>query len=119
MGISACICFEAIGPIDPWMFSADVATVTASDSYSRPDGATHSVVLGYGSYYGIGCERGPWPTICGVLMTLHADPSVGRVWYFMDISDAVDPPPCSPEDVLAISRHYMQHGTRPHTDRLT
>lgn len=76
-------------------------------------GSTHSIGT-LERYYGPGYERGSWPDICSVLMLLHACPQVSKVWYG---GDSYDPPECTVDDVLEISRHFMEHGERPYRDR--
>lgn len=82
--------------------------------YERRFGMTHEVWSGaryYGPYY----ERGPWPYICAVLMSLFASTNVKRVWCFGD-STGLPVEPITIDDVLEISRHYMTHGERPYRD---
>lgn len=83
--------------------------------YERQFGMTHEVWTGaryYGEYY----ERGPWPYICAVLMSLFASTNVKRVWYFGDNRDLDGVEPITREDVLKLSMHYMTHGERPYRD---
>jgi len=76
-----------------------------------PEGATHAIDQWW-RYYGRGYERGPWPTIAAVLMTLHASPDVETVWYFGDSNDGDDP--FTPERVQELCAHYMREGHRPY-----
>jgi hypothetical protein len=113
MGVDARIYFEDLdnGKEPPYL-SQRVAPAEFG-----PEGATHEVVMGGPRLYDIGYERGHWPELCGVLMELHASERVGRVWYDGDACDGESLRLCDPARVLAISAHYMQHGTRPYFSR--
>jgi hypothetical protein len=85
------------------------------------NGATHRIYT-LDRYYGKTYERGPWPTICGVLMKLIQDPNVEKVWYMSDCSipddlDLTNEAPTDIAEVLDISKHYMVNGTRPYHDK--
>lgn len=69
----------------------------------------------YARFYGIGYERGPWPFICGILMYLLQHENVETVWYQSDCdeTDRI----CTIDDVLKISRHYMENGERPYRSK--
>jgi hypothetical protein len=108
---------DGVEPSDIWL--PEGWTIHDATDREREAGATHSI----GStsrYYGVGYERGHWPTICGVLMSLFASTNVKRVWYFGDHSCLEKgTKPVTPEDVLAISCHYMANGDRPYRLRRT
>lgn len=116
MGIDVeiyCELSEGTEPTDlvlPGDFSLQEAT-----EYEREFGMTHKVWTG-ARYYGQHYERGPWPYICAVLMSLFASTNVKRVWYFGDNRDMDGVEPITREDVLRISEHYMRHGERPYRD---
>lgn len=88
---------ESIGNIEPYTGAGD---------------ATHEV-NSLSRYYGIGYERGPWVQICGVLMSLFASTNVSKVWYCGD-GYPDEHHPVTIDDVLKISRHYMENGERPY-----
>lgn len=101
-------------PADLWL--PEGWTIHEPRSWERDAGATHSIGT-LCRYYGIGYERGPWPMIGGVLMSLFASPNVKRVWYFGDHSSLDEGmPPMTREEVSLISEHYMLHGERPYRD---
>jgi hypothetical protein len=115
VGIDIEIYFEAEGePTDLRVLCE--GQVEEANKYERRFGPTHKV-SSLSRYYGPGYERGPWPEICGTLMTLFASTNVKRVWYFGDSIDIENAEPITSEEVLNISRHYMQHGERPYRQR--
>jgi len=81
------------------------------ECYGRPTGSTHFISTCQ-RYYGEGYERGPWPTIAEVLMKLLSCPAVVTVWYGGDGDDEI--PPCTPDHVIALCRHFMEYGRRPY-----
>ena len=115
MGIDVCMFVEASGePSDLWLPQG--WHFTEAEECDKDSGATHEVWCDGHRYYGIGYERGPWPIIAGVLMSLFASPNISRVWYFGDISDIENSEPITREEVARISMHYMKHGERPYRD---
>lgn len=117
MGMDAQIYFElAEGSTEPTdiILPSGFALLEA-DEYERKFGMTHQIDTSV-RYYGLYYERGPWPYICAVLMSLFASTNVKRVWYFGDSQDLDTVVPITREDVLAVSMHYMQHGERPYRD---
>lgn len=112
MGVDVEIYFESEGiPSD--LVLPEGMTVVPVDDDENESGATHKI-CGYERYYGFFYERGPWPRICGVLMSLFASTNVKRVWYFGDMNWIEDVQPITIDEVLAISRHYMLNGERPY-----
>jgi hypothetical protein len=113
MGIDAEIFFELTDNGDtsglalPGHFSVELASEPHHEL-----GMTHRVWCGV-RYYGISYDRGPWPDICAVLMSLFATRDVKRIWYFGDDQDADTAVPITIDDVLRISRHYMSRGETP------
>jgi len=81
-----------------------------------PTGSTHEVYQVW-RYYSLHYERGPWPKIAAVLMSLLACRNVDTVWYGSDGQDGVTP--VSPQKVLEISAHYMKFGDRPYRKPFT
>jgi hypothetical protein len=116
MGVDARILFEQTGELNfEREFPADWKVVGISEHERQCEpSATHEFDTG-SRYYGEGHERGSWPEICAVLMLLHACPGVGRVWYGGDSGDGLFN--VSPERVIELSRHFMQHGERPYHGR--
>ena len=112
MGIDVEIYFEADGEPSDLRVMVEGSALEA-DEYARQFGPTHRISSAT-RYYGPGYERGPWPEICGTLMTLFASPNVKRVWYFGDCSDIEGQDPINIDAVLRISRHYMENGERPY-----
>jgi len=112
MGVDAMIFFKVRAGVEApeFYFPEGFEVKSFSDSYGPP-GATHEVDT-LSRYYGKHYERGNWPSICAVLMALHACLDVERVWYDGDSSDNYEV--CTPETVLDISRHYMDFGDRPY-----
>lgn len=114
MGVDAEIWIETDGePEDLW--APEGFYLQEAGEYEKQLGYTHEVWSG-ARYYGIGYERGPWPVICGVLMSLLASPNVKRVLYFGDNRDMEGVEQLTAEEVIRISAHYMKHGERPHRD---
>ena len=85
--------------------------IVQKESWCSPLEATHKVET-FERYYGDGYERGDWTKICAVLMLLHASEEVEEVWYFADCCDG--PRICRIEDVLELSKHFMEVGERPY-----
>lgn len=106
MGVDVELYFEKTGDIhfepalpDGW----DICDIRDYKQESH-QGATHELDT-LSRFYSVGYERGYWPTICEVLMLLFASPGVGKVWYGGGCSESI--PEVTPEDVLALSRHFM------------
>ena len=116
MGIDAeiyCELSEGHEPTD--LFLPPGCWLTETDEHEREFGMTHEVWTG-DRYYGPHYERGPWPSLCAVLMSLFASTNVRRVWYFGDNQDLAHVVPITRDEVLSISMHYMTHGERPYRD---
>ena len=116
MGIDAQIAFKAQGSIElerdlPIGYEITTAREYVSSGDGKAPGATHEIRT-MERYYGPGYERGSWPRLCGALMLLHACPAVEKVWYGGDCDYSI--PECTVDDVLQISRHFMEHGERPY-----
>jgi hypothetical protein len=113
MGIDACIyikCRSGRGePQFETPLPEDCKILPVDDL--APKGASLEVATG-DRYYGPGYERGDWPRICAILLSLFATSDVEVVWYFGEVDD--HPKPMKPDDVFAICRHYVQHGHRPY-----
>ena len=84
----------------------------ASHWMQEEHGATHEIDTPW-RYYSPGYERGPWPRIVAVLMSLYACENVETVWYFGD-SFSETHRPFTPEQVQEYSAHYMANGSRPY-----
>lgn len=110
MGVDAEIWFECheAPPQLPYGFAA---CEVDRRLYNTP--ATHSVDT-VQRFYSQSYARGDWPMICACLMTLIADQTVKRVWYFGDHSEIEGQTPLSVDDVLELSLFYMMNGTRPY-----
>jgi hypothetical protein len=114
VGIDVEIYFEADGePSELW--HTDRFSMQEADDYERKFGPTHKLST-HARYYGPHYERGCWPEICGVLLSLFASQNVKRVWYFGDCSDLDTQEPTTLDDVFAICRHYAAHAHRPYND---
>ena len=112
MGVDACIYVKTRTGEDPTLCDSlpqGCSVRAIGEEYC--EGATHEIDQ-YWRYYGPGYERGPWPSICAVLMALHASPDVETVWYFGDCDE--DDAPFTPDRVLEFSKHYMTVGDRPY-----
>ena len=112
MGIDTCIYVKTRDGNEPDvcdLLPNGCRVVPASECAA--DGATHEIDQNW-RYYGPGYERGPWPSICAVLMALHASPNVETVWYFGDSTIGDDP--FTPQRVHEFSAHYMREGDRPY-----
>ena len=114
MGIDACIYFKAtdkfeyVGQLPP---NYSVREITSHDTLDRTvAGATHCVECP-SRLYVPDYERGRWPTLCHVLMTLHACKQIKTVWYGGD-DGGFGIEKCPPDRVLEISRHFMKHGNK-------
>lgn len=112
MGVDVEIYFELISGEAPYLRYG--VPKDAGDWY--PDGATNRLDMDGMRYYGIGYERGPWPQISADLMVLMSAENVGSVWYFGDNSDPEKMVPFTVDDLLTITRHYVEHGERPYRD---
>jgi hypothetical protein len=100
-------------PTDLWLPDDGWKLHDATED-ERKAGATHSIGT-YSRLYSFGYERGHWPTIGGVLMSLFASTNVKRVWYFGDhtyLDEGV--PEFTRADLIKLSEHYMQNGERPY-----
>lgn len=80
-----------------------------------PLGATHVVQNDY-CFYGPGYERGPWPSICAILMQLLMSSDVEVVWYDGDSTPIEKMKPLEINRVLKISEHYMRNGHEPYEE---
>lgn len=123
MGVDAIIYFECDSdePSDYYcpegFASVHAINSPASQRFREPETATHEVCINQNNrWYGIGYERGMWPAISCVLMSLLASTNVKNVWYTSDHNDTAGEP-ITREDVLKISDHYMQHACRPYFNR--
>jgi hypothetical protein len=76
-----------------------------------PDESTHEVDNPC-RFYGPGYERGPWPTLCGVLMVLLNSPDIETVWYFGDDLHTGDLGPFTVDRLIQYTRHYVEYGER-------
>lgn len=83
----------------------------------KPEGSTNRLNTRGVRYYGIGYERGPWPTIASDLMELMSAENVGRVWYFGDCEDPEKAQPFSLGDLIVLTMHYVANGNRPYRNR--
>jgi hypothetical protein len=112
MGIDALIYFKTFNGSEPHLCDAlpQGCSLRPADSFACA-GSTHSVDQLW-RYYGPGYERGPWPHIAAVLMTLHASPDVEAVWYYGDCEDGCEP--FTPQLVQKFTDHYMSNGDRPY-----
>ena len=61
-------------------------------------------------YYTEEYPRGPWPILCGVLMSLFASNNVDKIWYLGENGIIGRVEPLTVDDVLDISRFYMANG---------
>ncbi len=114
MGVDVCLYYESADGKNPdLLWLPEAWNVCEADEYDRP--ATHQINADLSRYYGPNYERGPWPMICGVIMSLMASSNVKRVWYFGDHSRMEDyaHEPLTIEKVNEISAHYMTNGDRP------
>lgn len=122
MGIDAIIYYECDGePTDyycPVGFASVHKIKTPNNMrYGEPENATHVVRLDQNNrWYSIGYERGVWPAISCVLMSLLASSNVKNVWYTNDHMDGAGAP-ITREEVLKISEHYMKNAGRPYFNR--
>lgn len=106
MGRDAFIYVELLGDELPGQqISADPLPPGAPETEL---GATHEINLPT-RYYGPDYERGDWPMIAAALLFLHASDQVRRIWYGSEVGVNQ----ITPEEVLELSRHYMEHGNRP------
>lgn len=112
MGIDACIYVKTRDGQEPDLCDAlpGGCSVLPHSEWGI-EGATHCVDQCW-RYYSPGYERGPWPSICAVLIALHACKNVETVWYFGDCHEG--DAPFTPDRVLEFSKHYMIVGDRPY-----
>lgn len=75
--------------------------------FGECEDATHKIDQNW-AYYSPTYERGPWPAISSVLMTLLATDGIEAVWYFGDGSDADTK--ITESVVIEYCAHYMQNG---------
>lgn len=115
MGLDAVILFRAdpdfrVDQIDSYLPTGfEIRAVPDYIASEYPE-ATHEVDQGF-RYYSPGYERGPWPLIASVLMSLLATPGVRQVWYGSDCNRA---DPITPDRVVEITEYYMLNGRRPY-----
>lgn len=76
-----------------------------------PVGATHEIQTCV-RFYGVGYERGPWPLISSVLMTLLACKDIEVVWYDSDSEGVEDMEVMTPKYLSELTGHYLayRHG---------
>lgn len=115
MGIDVDIAFEVTGDVERIHIPEMFGKIEPVGCFLKEanEGATHQI-RSFFRYYGQHYERGQWPQICAVLMTLMASPDVGRVYYGGDSSEYLEL--MTPESINRISTFYMKHGTRPYHD---
>ncbi len=115
MGTDADIHFNTKSGNPPELFSMppgfDIVVSTNTFDNVSPKFYVHN----YSRYYNVGYERGNWPAICSALMILFQSEDVTEIYYNGDGSESVRE--ITIEDVLEISRHFMQNGTRPYQQR--
>lgn len=112
MGIDACIYVKTRDGKEPELVDSlprDCSVQVQAEW--AVEGATHEIHQCW-RYYGPGYERGPWPRIAAVLMSLFACSNVEHVWYFGDCGDEGEP--ITPAQVMEICAHYMRVGDRPY-----
>jgi len=117
MGVDVCLYYEsADGKYPDLIWLPEAWNICEAGEDDHP--ATHEINADLSRYYGPGYERGPWPMICGVIMSLMASSNVKRVWYFGDHSymDQCANDHLTIEKVNEISAHYMANGDRPYRD---
>lgn len=116
MGLDAEIYFLPKKADPDFYLPPGFALVPVSDHEYLPEGVWE-VDCGCCRYYAQGYERGPWPALAAVLMTLIACPDVEKVWYGHDSDDC--PFPVDAEIVNAISLHYMKVRDTPYRQEVT
>lgn len=121
MGVDAEIYFETFNGekpklewnVDDWW---EIENLSDENDVYELGSATHAVnIKGNDRYYSVGYERGYWPGICKVLMLLLSSEDVVRVWYGGDSGWTL--PECTIQDVLKLSKHFMEHGNRPYRSK--
>lgn len=114
MGIDACIYLKTSNGDGPKLcHTLPIECGFYSAVRLGPLGATHQICQPW-RYYGPGYERGPWPSIASVLMTLYVSPDVETVWYFGDCDNYDVVKPFTPELLHKFNAHYMAEGNRPY-----
>jgi hypothetical protein len=113
MGANACIYFSSKKEAPNFEWGLLEENVIKKVDKFAPEGATHEVVIfGNNRFYGVYYERGVWPRYAAILMELFASPDVTKVWYFSDYDEL--PGPIEKEDVISLTKHYMDFGCRPY-----
>lgn len=112
MGIDACIYFKTRTGEVPKLYDElpSGTTIIEAQEWAQ-EGSTHEVAQPW-RYYGPEYERGPWPKIAAVLLTLMASEDVETVWYYGDCEDLDDPFTLS--RLEQYNKHYVENGTRPY-----
>ena len=112
MGVDACIYFKTRNGEEPDLYDSlpKGAAIIEAEEWMQ-DGCTHAVNQEW-RYYGPGYERGPWPRIAAILMTLMASEDVETVWYYGDCSDGDEP--FTPSRLEQYNNHYIANGDRPY-----
>lgn len=108
MGVDAAIYFKSLA--EQPEFDAPVVWAVRKinrDYEEAPVGATHALEC-FCRFYDLHHDRGPWPKLCSALMQLMREPLVGEVWYCGDSYDAREQKPITVDEILEISRHYME-----------
>jgi hypothetical protein len=112
MGVDACIYIKSKTDAPRLEEPLPEGFTIQTDGLGPPT-STHEVYT-LSRYYGPGYERGPWPTLCAVLMTLMNSPDIESVWYFGDYSCEDDQTPITCDDLFEITRHFIANGERPY-----
>ena len=67
--------------------------------------------------YDVDYARGPWPSICSILMELLADTEVEKVWYGGDCIEAKHLPEMTGDRLLELTKFYLENENRTYTSR--
>ena len=116
MGVDACIYFKTRTGKEPELYDSlpESAKIIDAEEWAQK-GSTHEVDQVW-RYYGPGYERGPWPRIAAVLLTLMASEDVETVWYYGDCKDGDEP--FTPERLEQYNKHYIENADRPYRWRV-
>lgn len=65
-------------------------------------------------YYGVGYERGPWPQISSLLLSLLANPDVEAVYYIGDHSEPHEDDVFTLEALEELNKYYVKNRHEPY-----
>lgn len=115
MGVDAMIAVQTVDGKEPDFVDFPVSGVSVERNEGRwdlPAGAQFDID-GLGRYWAPFYERGHWPNICAVLMTLLTAKNVAAVWYGGDCDAPEAWHRVTPELLAEYTGEYLGHERVP------